>query len=452
MRAKEPSASVLVSETQEIDDLIEPFEFFARGKELYSGERFFWKDPSGAQMFAGLGICKLIQSSGTVDRFFHTEEKWRETVSDVVKIGVSGIKGTGPVMFGGFSFDPFKKQTPLWSNYSHARLHIPEFLLTKHDGKTYLTTNIYCTPYDDISLAEKVIQKRKMLFSAPLPEKSTSAEIVSEEEVGKEQWIETVRRLVDDLKDSKILKKVVMARELLVTAADEIPVEAVLLNLLNEQADSYIFAFEAGGSCFTGASPERLVKKTGQTVYSACVAGSIAKGKTAEEEKALGAKLLGDDKNLIEHQYVVDMIRAALEPVCSELEIPARPGLLKMRDIQHLYTPVTGKVREEVSLFEIVELLHPTPALGGFPKGEAMEKIRAIEKMDRGFYGSPIGWIDEEGDGEFAVAIRSGLIRGKRAHLFAGCGIVEDSDAESELIETRIKFRPMLSALGGLKE
>ena len=156
-------------------------------------------------------------------------------------------------------------------------------------------------------------------------------------------------------------------------------------------------------------APHRNACERRPTVYSAC--GPVpSQRKTAEEEKALGAKLLGDDKNLIEHQYVVDMIRAALEPVCSELEIPARPGLLKMRDIQHLYTPVTGKVREEVSLFEIVELLHPTPALGGFPKGEAMEKIRAIEKMDRGFYGSPIGWIDEEGDGEFAVAIRSALI------------------------------------------
>lgn len=450
-RAKEFSGSFLVSETLEIDNTIEPYAFFAGGKKLYGGERFFWKDPSGTQMFSGLGICKLIQSPGDADRFFHVEKKWRDAVKHVIRIGVQEIKCTGPIMFGGFSFDPLKEQTRLWSEYSHARLQIPEFLLTKHAGKTYLTTNILCTPYDDASLAENIIEKRKALLAVTPPEKVLSADIVSEEDVGKEHWLETVRKLVDELKNSEILKKVVMAREFLVTADNEIPVETVLRNLLDEQPDSYVFALEAGSSCFIGASPERLVKKTGYSVYSACVAGSIAKGRTEEEEKALGDKLLNDDKNLVEHQYVVEMIKDALHPVCSELSVPERPGLLKMRDIQHLFTPVTGKVREGVSLFEIVELLHPTPALGGFPKNEAMAKIRSIEKMDRGFYGSPIGWIDEQGDGEFAVAIRSGLIRGRKAHLFAGCGIVEDSEAESEWNETRIKFRPMLSALGGLK-
>ena len=123
--------------------------------------------------------------------------------------------------------------------------------------------------------------------------------------------------------------------------------------------------------------------------------------------------------------------------------------ILKTRDIQHLYTPVTGKAKKDTSLLLLVDRLHPTPALGGLPKEKAVEKIREVEELDRGFYGAPLGWVDYKGNGEFAVSIRSGLIQGDEASLFAGCGVVEDSNPESEYIETKIKFRPMLTALGG---
>jgi menaquinone-specific isochorismate synthase len=122
---------------------------------------------------------------------------------------------------------------------------------------------------------------------------------------------------------------------------------------------------------------------------------------------------------------------------------------MKIRDIQHLYTPVIGKCHQDTSLLLLVERLHPTPALGGLPKMGAVEKIRQVEDLDRGFYSAPLGWVDYNGDGEFAVSIRSGLIQGKEASLFAGCGVVADSDAESEYLETGLKFRPMLRAIGG---
>ena len=157
------------------------------------------------------------------------------------------------------------------------------------------------------------------------------------------------------------------------------------------------------------------------------------------------------EKNLMEHQYVVDMIKEAMEETCSEVIIPEQPRLLKLKNIQHLYTPVKGKANQDTSLLSLVERLHPTPALGGLPKNAAIEKIREVEDLDRGLYGGPIGWFDYQGNGEFAVAIRSGLIQGDEASIFAGCGVVEDSIAEMEYEETNIKFTPMLSALGGLK-
>jgi menaquinone-specific isochorismate synthase len=449
-RAKQLSKPVLVSEVQEIDH-IEPLSFFSAGKEFYEGERFFWKDPAGQTVFAGVGICKQIQSDQTTDRFFHVEKEWQTFIHNRILIGNCEAPATGPIMFGGFSFDPLKEKTALWSKFSDALFHIPLFLLSMNGMKTYLTTNMVCTQDDHVADFEQVIQERqKLLTSKRNAFNQDSFQIMNEMENDPEKWKNTVRNLVEELKEGD-LKKTVLAREMRVLFDKKVAVDSILNRLLEEQPDSFTFAFESKGDCFLGASPERLVKKQGKNLFSTCLAGSIKRGKTAEEDESLGEILLTDEKNIIEHQYVVEMIKNAMEQVCSNMEIPDQPVLMKMRDIQHLYTPVLGIAATGSSLLQLVELLHPTPALGGLPKKEAVEKIREIEELDRGMYASPIGWMDHKGNGEFAVGIRSALIQGNEATLFAGCGIVKDSDAESEYLETGIKFRPMLSALGGMK-
>ncbi|MED2930573.1 isochorismate synthase, partial [Bacillus swezeyi] len=180
-----------------------------------------------------------------------------------------------------------------------------------------------------------------------------------------------------------------------------------------------------------------------------CLAGSIKRGENEQEDRMLGLELLNDEKNLIEHNIVVNMIFKAFLSNCSHVKKPDKPGLYKTKNVQHLYTPVVGKMNEESSLFHLIEQLHPTPALGGAPQHKAVEVIRNIEPLSRGWYAAPAGWIDMRGNGEFAVAIRSGLIESKEARLFAGCGIVADSDPALEYEETQMKLKPMLSALGG---
>ncbi|MFD2446531.1 isochorismate synthase MenF [Bacillus sp. CGMCC 1.16607] len=448
IRSKNLNKPILVSEVHKIDK-INPLSFFYAGKELFHGERFFWKDPSDMSIIVGLGICKQIQSDQSKDRFFHVEKEWKTFIQDGIVHATHSVHGVGPTMFGGFSFDPLKPNTDLWSKYPHTLFHLPKYMLSIIEGQTYLTTNILCTKNDDESLAMKVNNERTKLLkqlTEPFFEKENNPYNI--EEMNPDGWKESVKNAVADLQKGT-LKKVVLARELRLIFNQVIEVESVLHHLLNEQKKSFVFAFESNGDCFIGASPERLVKKEDKVLFSTCLAGSTARGKSVEEDDRLGNNLLSDSKNLIEHQYVVDMIRKAMEDFCIELTIPNEPVLMKMKDIQHLYTPVTGISKENTSLLQIVEHLHPTPALGGMPKLQAIEKIREIEEMDRGFYAGPIGWLDTNGNGEFAVAIRSGLIQGKEASLFAGCGIVEDSNADSEYEETNIKFRPMLNALGG---
>ena len=447
-RAKGQSQSILVSEVHKINH-IDPFYFFASGREKFFGERFFWKDPQGEHFLTGLGICGQIQSDQGADRFFHVEKEWKRFMDTALVFNKYNLNGTGPAIFGGFTFDPLKKKTDLWSKFSEALFHIPKYMLTIVKGEAYFTTNVVCTQHDDMSLFDKVSREREEVLSKaikkPAPATLDLKDII---EIDPEAWKQTVTDVVGSFENSE-LKKVVLARELRLHFKDEVQAESVLANLLENQKESFTFAFESNGDCFIGASPERLVKKDGARLFSACLAGSIARGSTPEEDEKLGEELLTDQKNLIEHQYVVDMIKEAMEETCDEVILPEQPALMKMKYIQHLYTPVIGKNREGTSLLHLVNRLHPTPALGGLPKQAAIEKIRDIEQLDRGLYAAPVGWMDYQGNGEFAVAIRSGLIQGNEASLFAGCGIVADSNAESEYKETSIKFRPMLTALGG---
>ncbi len=447
-QAKKLNRPILMSEVHKMDT-INPLSFFNIGNERYLGERFFWKDPKDELVLVGLGITRQIQSDQATDRFFHVENEWETFLRDSIIFNPYKEIGTGPLMFGGFSFDPYKEKTELWSKYADSLFHLPKYLLSIIQGQAYLTTNIVCTPNDDVSLFNKVVEERNHLLNSLGQRHRTKTTILLEtEEISPDQWKKTVDKIVKEVSAGP-LKKVVLARELRLAFNHEIEAEKVLNNLNDQQHESFIFAFESNGDCFIGASPERLVKKQGNEIFSTCLAGSISRGETNEEDRQLGEELLKDQKNLIEHRYVVEMIKEALEESCEKVILPEKPQIMKIRDIQHLYTPVIGKCHQDTSLLLLVERLHPTPALGGLPKSEAVEKIRQVEELDRGFYAAPLGWVDYRKNGEFAVSIRSGLIQGNEASLFAGCGVVADSDSESEYMETSLKFRPMLRAFGG---
>lgn len=447
-RAKKMRRPILISIVHKINT-IDPLLFFQNGSVHYLGERFFWKDPSDETILVGIGIVKQIQSDQSSDRFLHAEHEWKHFISESIIENPFSENGLGPIMFGGFSFDPNKTKTDLWSHYSDSHFHVPKFMLSRIKGQTYFTTNIVCTQYDDMTLFQKIMEEQNhLLNSLTKGFQSSTFRLLETKEISPDNWKKTVDQVVNELKAGS-LKKVVLARELRLIFDQDISAEIVLTRLLKEQRESFIFAFESEGNCFIGASPERLVKKQGNDVYSTCLAGSIPRGKTEEEDLILGDTLLKDQKNLVEHQFVVEMMKDAMEETCEKVILPDHPQLMKMRDIQHLYTPVIGKSKSNTSLLLFVERLHPTPALGGLPRKEALEKIRQVEELDRGFYAAPLGWMDYKESGEFAVSIRSALIQGKEASLFAGCGVVSDSDSESEYQETSLKFRPMLSALGG---
>ena len=320
-------------------------------------------------------------------------------------------------------------------------------MLTANEDQFFLTVNLMCTPDSRASDFEEADQFSEWLLTGMEPLIIEPSPIIKQEEIRANRWMESVKDIVEGLNDFGS-SKVVLARQLKLEFTETASSDYILQQLANQQPNSFIFALEAGDSCFLGASPERLIKKSGSNVFSTSLAGSIERNIDPVVDEQLGKTLLRDRKNRFEHQLVVAMIEEALQPYCDQIIVTDEPSLMKMPDIQHLYTPVSGMIKSDSSIFRIVQALHPTPALGGVPTKAAMEVIRKKETMDRGFYAAPLGWTDYRGNGEFIVAIRSGLVQGKEAFLYAGCGLVTDSQPEEELIETRIKFRPMLRAMG----
>ncbi|WP_318507879.1 chorismate-binding protein [Bacillus sp. T3] len=259
-RAKSLDVPVLVSEVQKIDP-IEPLSFFFSGSEKYFGERFFWKDPSDQIILVGLGICKQFEADQATDRFSHAQHEWKRFIENSIVVNPFSHNGLGPALFGGFSFDPLKPKTSLWSHYANSLFHIPKYMLSVIEGQAYLTTNILCTQHDDSSLVEKISEEREqLLFSKNKPLAFCDSHLVKTEEIQPEAWKRTVDEIANELKEGP-LKKVVLARELRLHFNAPVQVERVLSHLFKEQAESFIFAFESQGDCFIGASPGAAFEK-----------------------------------------------------------------------------------------------------------------------------------------------------------------------------------------------
>lgn len=420
---------ILVSYTEQIQ-FDNPLSFYQLGK---GSERFFWRSPSG-EVFVGLGAEIKIKSN--------ISRTWKKIIENAVYLD------NNMRIFGGFSFDCKKKKTPLWQGFADEQFTLPSQMLHIEQEISSVITNILVGPNDNIEILNERYMNQLEDIRNAIDVVKIENKIVNHEEVNPKKWIGTVEEVIEDIKCGKS-EKVVLAREWKLELEQDGNSTFILSNLLEQQYLSYIFSFDNGTSCFIGATPERLIKKQSTTIESMCLAGSYKLGETIEETNSNKEILLQDEKNRKEHQFVVDTIKNSLSCICEQIDIPEVPDILEMKNILHLHTPVRGKIEEHISLIDLMNVLHPTPALGGYPKLESLQIIREKEELDRGWYGAPIGWIDGNMDGELAVAIRSGLLKGNEISLFAGCGIVGNSNPQDEYEETKVKFTPMVSALGG---
>ncbi|MFB6153292.1 MAG: isochorismate synthase MenF [Halodesulfurarchaeum sp.] len=445
-----------------------------------------WTGPDEATIVAS-GERRTLTAGGA-ERIQAIRRQARPLFDSVETVEPSQAR---PRLFGGISFHPRTHLRPPWEAFSPASFVLPALQLVQDDTEAWLTA--IADPNATDSPGLETLASRLVTAS---PE-TTSRPGISQTRfsVGEERWrqhvadltasIASVETVADpgnraeetgtadtsaestgaDAKDEEIsgppiaesIDKVVLAQALEVTLQRPFAPQPVLSALSETYPDCFRFAVSRPSASqrperdreratFFGASPERLVSKRGRRVSTTALAGTVERGETSDEDQVLSSTLQTDPKIEREHGVVVERIEGQLSSIGTDVTV-GNTEVRRLDAVQHLETPLSATAPEGGHVLDIVEALHPTPAVGGLPPGPAMEAIEEREPVDRGWYAGPVGWFDADGDGTFAVGIRSAVATGDRATLFAGNGIVADSDPADEWDEVRLKFRPVLDHL-----
>ncbi|MBY3554616.1 isochorismate synthase [Modestobacter lapidis] len=350
---------------------------------------------------------------------------WQARVRDLAVDDPLGVPGSGAVVFASIAFDPAAGTSVFV---------VPEVVLGRRDGQTWLTAPAGCDPAGILGPGAPVDGPVGQLRYA-------------DGALDPATWCAAVEAALDRIAAGQ-LDKVVLARDLLVTAEAPIDPRRLLRRLTARFPDCWTFAVDG----LLGATPELLLRRTGRALSARVLAGTAPRGAGRADERLADA-LQASAKDRAEHGYAVASLVDALRPFCSTLDVPADPVLLTLPNVRHLATDVHGRQHpaDATGLLGLVGAVHPTAAVCGTPTDRATAVIAELEGMDRGRYAGPVGWLDGRGDGEFGLALRcaelTGAENGRQARLFAGCGIVAGSDPAAELAETQSKFAAVQAAL-----
>jgi salicylate biosynthesis isochorismate synthase/menaquinone-specific isochorismate synthase len=417
-----------------------------------SGEHWFCLEQPdrGGWALAALGCVRALEARGPA-RFAELARRWRELVAGAIADGDDGPPGSGLAGMGGFAFAGDGGSSPEWAGFAPASLVVPELSLARYDGQTALTLNLELAPDDTpTDVLGGVIRRVAGLRERPLPlpDPAPVGTYTVHSPMSPSHYEEAVARAVQRIRAGE-LEKVVVAREVDVHAPLDHDPGAVLGLVREEFRSCYVFAVGRGEATFVAASPELLVRRQGQRATTVALAGSIARSADPAVDDHLGERLLRSDKDREENAIVARRIALALRPHAVWVTAAPEPALVRVANIQHLATPIRAQLAGAATALELAGALHPTPAVGGEPRDDAIRLIPALEGIDRGWYAGTVGWTDSSGDGEFCVALRCALLRGRLARLYAGCGIVRDSDPAAELAETEVKLGALLPVLAG---
>jgi menaquinone-specific isochorismate synthase len=393
--------------------------------------RFYLEEPARGVVIAGIGAVADFRGSGA-HRF--------EEISRVVRecFAALGAKpgDPGPIAVGGFAFSGSPSPAEFWRGFPPAWMFVPR-LMWMHRGGRCTMIRVWRTGEEAAAdrLLARVAAARRDFPRIDFTLASASA-------TARRIWRERVERAKLAIVRGD-LEKVVLSRSLTIESRNPIDAAQIVDAARSARPQCFNFCVGSGPVSFAGSTPELLVRVENGRAISGALGGSAPRGGNPAEDRALGEALLKSAKEREEHQIVVRAVRETLERVAAPLDVPDMPRLMLLPEAQHLFTSIEGRLREPLSAIELAGLLHPTPAVCGVPLETAREIIER-EEPDRGWYTGAIGWMDARGEGEFAVALRAGLIQGNRMRLWAGAGIVAGSDPDAEFDETEGKFTALL--------
>ena len=423
--------------------LAQPADPLARLARARSASRFYWRSADRRVELLGLGEVAAIEAAGP-DRLEVAAARADALWSGLGVEGVDGPPEAGPLLVGGFGFWDDPAGDVDWRGFPALRFWVPEVLFARV-GESGFRTDVR----DAGACASRVTRETGSSEVGRAP-RGIAAGFSACAEPSRADFARAVTRATEAIGAGE-LEKVVLARACTLVQAGGFDAARVLDALRESQPGCFAFGVGLGSATFVGASPERLLRRDGVEVRADALAGSAPRGRTPEDDERRGRSLLASAKERAEHEIVRRAVLAALAGRCEELAAPETPSLLRLEGIQHLHTPVSGRLRpgDRASALSLAAALFPTPAVGGAPRAAALVFLRKNEAARRGGYSGAIGWLAPSGDGELCVALRSALLRGDAATLHAGAGIVAGSTPEAELAETRWK---LASALGALVE
>ncbi|HEU0072621.1 MAG TPA: isochorismate synthase [Dehalococcoidia bacterium] len=413
-----------------------------------------WEQPSRGFALAGAGHATRLTASGET-RFQDARAQLTRLLDEAVIEQDSGAAlRPAPLSFAGFAFDPAHPDDVAWFGFPEAMVVLPRILLARSGAHLFFTVNVMVDPDTDASSSVTDLRNDiERLLTEPTAEATTTAtRLLDPGPDAHAYWNDSVAGLTRRIASGGA-GKAVLARRVQAESEGGFDLRGVLQRLRHRFADCTVFALRSGDdACFLGATPEMLVSLQDRTVRADCLAGSAARGATGADDAALGVALLADEKERREHAFVSQSLNESLASMCTDIQQPAEPQLRRFANVQHLHTPFEATTNGRRHILDLVERLHPTAATAGLPREASLALIRANEPFSRGWYAGPVGWIDAEGGGEFVVALRSALLRGDVASLYAGCGIVTGSDPEREYTESLLKLQAMLWALDAQPE
>lgn len=412
---------------------IEPFLWL---REQQHGTKLYWSGREDGIEVAAVGVADLRRGEP------QELPVLQESLDTLLAGGSPRTR-----YYGGLRFDPEGYREERWSAFGGYSFVLPRFELYREGAEVELVCNLVL-PVDG-KRREGILESiEELQFPDGEPDGELPPPDARSDSPDRAGWVRGVEAALSRFSGTP-LEKVVLARRTEIGFDGDL--DPLLLAGRLKAATPGCFHFylqpEAGSDAFVGAPPERLYRRDGRSVRSEAVAGTLPRGNSAATDRELRDRLLGSEKDRREHGYVRESIREELGALCRKLEVETGTSEMRLASRRHLVSGVRGELREGVTDADILRALHPTPAVGGYPRGEALEAIRELEPFDRGMYAGPVGWIGAEG-AEFAVGIRSGLVGGRRLALYSGAGIVAGSEPGEEWEEVEQKISDFLAVLG----
>jgi menaquinone-specific isochorismate synthase len=409
---------------------LEPLHWLARQK---SDLKTYWSDRHGRFTIAGIGTVDTIASDLPIsypDIFGRLRQKLSSLFPNVR-------------YYGGISFDRHHWTDPSWKLFGNYRFVVPRFEIWTDGIDTFFACNFFgdSRPHQWELALEQILNELVQLDLTHLPVNiETPIQIDRFDTPNHSQWQHNINLALTKFDDLN-LQKIVLARKSTLTFASNLQPQILLLLLQPNNNSSYHFCFQLNATtAFIGTSPERLYYRQDRLLKTEAIAGTRQRGISPKIDRQLSQELLNSPKDIHEHQLVVNNLQTILGELCHTVNIDRASTILKLNKVQHLYTQCQGILKSDLTDAEILPQLHPTPAVGGFPRTPALKLIQELEPFERGWYAAPVGWVGYD-TAEFAVAIRSGLVDRDRLLLFAGAGIVTGSQSAEEWAEVENKIR-----------